>query len=355
MKAEQLKSNEDLVDVETFTENFSEFKIISIQRISEGSNSKVYQLQDSNKKKYAAKFYFRHQTDTRDRLETEFSSLSSLWAHGIRCIPQPLAIHKGIACALYEYIEGRKIPSLELTIDDIDESVQFLETLKALAGKSARTAFRLASEACFSFQDIVNNIGWRLKRLETPANKNDDLHFFLANDFKQFFEILVEWYKENSTIGDAEIVQEEKTLTPSDFGFHNALKKKDGSIVFFDFEYFGWDDPAKMISDFLLHPAMSLNKNMKERFVIQLRRSSVFLETEKILDRVKIFYPFFGLKWCLIFLNEFISDDLQRRNFAQKYLNNRRDAEQRQLLKAKKALATIKETYQDFPFDYAIR
>lgn len=352
----ELKTSGNLVNAETFAENFPEFRIVSLQRISEGLNSQAYHLESQDKKHYLAKFYFRHPSDSRDRLGTEFLSLSALWEHGIRCIARPLAIHKSLGCAIYEYIEGEKIISRELTTEDIDQSVRFLERLKIFASKVPAIAFPPASEAYFSFQDIVDNMQWRLKRLETPAGQHEPLRIFLENDFKPFLKILVQWYKKESPLAsDTPISQEEKTLSPSDFGFHNALKKKDGHIVFFDFEYFGWDDPAKMISDFLLHPAMSLSKAMKERFVSELASSSVFPEREEMLQRVRRLYPFFGLKWCLIFLNEFILDDLQRRKFAQKPLSHKKDIEQEQLLKSKNAFALVRGTYQNFPFDYVIR
>src|ERR1700680_1391707 len=40
---------------------------------------------------------------------------------------------------------------------------------------------------------------------------------------------------------DAELPQEWRSLVPSDFGFHNSLRRPDGSLAFLDFEYFGWD------------------------------------------------------------------------------------------------------------------
>ena len=42
-------------------------------------------------------------------------------------------------------------------------------------------------------------------------------------------------------------------LSPSDISLGNILtnKKKD---YYIDFEYFGWDDPCKLISDLLWHP-----------------------------------------------------------------------------------------------------
>ena len=42
---------------------------------------------------------------------------------------------------------------------------------------------------------------------------------------------------------------EDLQISPSDFGFHNALRTNTGP-VFFDFEFSGWDDPAKTIIDF---------------------------------------------------------------------------------------------------------
>ena len=96
-----------------------------------------------------------------------------------------------------------------------------------------------------------------------------------------------------------------RTLSPSDFGFHNALKRPDGQIVFLDFEHFGWDDPAKMIADFLLHPHpdMAIGKSLKRRFI--RRMLQCFEDQADLLQRVEIVYPLFGLKWCMIILNPF--------------------------------------------------
>jgi hypothetical protein len=34
---------------------------------------------------------------------------------------------------------------------------------------------------------------------------------------------------------DREIPRTERTLSPSDYGFHNALRRPDGTLVFLDF------------------------------------------------------------------------------------------------------------------------
>ena len=41
-------------------------------------------------------------------------------------------------------------------------------------------------------------------------------------------------------------------LSPSDFGFHNALEDKNGTLIFMDFEYAGPDHPGKIVCDLFL-------------------------------------------------------------------------------------------------------
>ena len=95
----------------------------------------------------------------------------------------------------------------------------------------------------------------------------------------------------------------ELVLSPSDFGFHNAGRRCDGALQFFYFEYFGWDDPAKLMADFLLHPGMKLTPELKQRFHAGAR---IALCGDAAFDaRFPALYPLFGLCWCLILLNPF--------------------------------------------------
>ena len=40
----------------------------------------------------------------------------------------------------------------------------------------------------------------------------------------------------------------DRCVSPSDFGFHNAIVRGSGEICFIDFEYAGWDDSAQVFS-----------------------------------------------------------------------------------------------------------
>ena len=77
-------------------------------------------------------------------------------------------------------------------------------------------------------------------------------------------------------------------------------------LDFVDFEYFGWDDPAKTIVDFLLHPGMQLDDALKRRFAAGV--CAAFAELPALPARTRIVYPLFGLKWGLILLNDFLPE-----------------------------------------------
>ena len=66
-----------------------------------------------------------------------------------------------------------------------------------------------------------------------------------------------------------------------------------------------------MISDFLLHPAMNVNHHLKK---ICTQYDENFWGISTLGIEIKYFISFFGLKWGLIFLNEFVPDDFMRQD-----------------------------------------
>jgi hypothetical protein len=133
---------------------------------------------------------------------------------------------------------------------------------------------------------------------------------------------------------------ETRTLSPSDFGFHNARRRADGSLVFLDFEYFGWDDPAKLTADILLHPGMVLSAEEDKRFRRGL--AGINREDETYGARLSALWPLFGLRWCLILLNEFLPERWLRRAYADGG-RDRETARARQLDKAEAMLRRVEE------------
>ncbi|MFH1148473.1 MAG: hypothetical protein V1736_12310 [Pseudomonadota bacterium] len=328
--------------------------VVALDCIAGGRNSRIYKIRMADSREYAAKYYFCGKADQRDRLSVEFGSLRFLWGNGIRCIPEPILADGSRNYAVYEYVLGERIPSPGVTASDIDHAVEFLGTLRELVSRDGSESIPSASEAFFSVRGVVLNIEQRLQRLlsiKSHGVLTRELETFLKREFVPIFEDVREGLKvrlrKEAISFDEAIGRDQRTLSPSDFGFHNALRR-DGEIVFLDFEYFGWDDPAKTISDFLLHPAMELNADLKRRFaagILGRLNGSGHLHT-----RVRLLYPLFGLKWCLILLNEFIPEDLGRRLFAFKEEVDREDLQAQQMQKARRMLERIRSEYGHFSY-----
>jgi hypothetical protein len=178
------------------------------------------------------------------------------------------------------------------------------------------------------------------------------MRVFLETELSPLLERVVSWSECRLQAAggafDQELGWEQRTLSPSDFGFHNALRQRDGRMIFLDFEYFGWDDPAKMIADFLLHPAMELSRELKMKFASAMFRR--FSDWPGLVGRVESVYPLYGFKWCLIFLNEFLPDQMLRRQFAAVAAPDRAALQMLQLDKARQMLDRIRHEYERFPY-----
>jgi hypothetical protein len=340
-------------DVMKITSDCLRQQVQSVDRIGGGGNSRVYHVACPSQE-YVMKFYFRHPLDTRDRMGAEFKSFSFLWEKGLRTVPRPVAKSQEHHAAIYEFIKGTS-PGRDIAPKDIDAAADFIEILKSLSVKAKGLDFPDASEACFCGQDIINSLEARLKRFGVEDNREEyaALKEYLRNDFLPLLEEVEGWSKKFLTKEEISweqgLSQQQRTLSPSDFGFHNALRRPDGQIVFLDFEYFGWDDPAKLVSDFLWHPAMALAEDLKRYFV--QRMSTVYGKDPDFGARLKGVFPLFGLKWCLILLNEFSFTDAQRRDFARQ-AQDKSNVRLVQLNKAKALSQKIKGLYKDFPYGF---
>lgn len=323
-------------------------RIESVEEVGGGRNSRVYRLRPSRSSCYALKVYFQHASDSRTRMATEFAGLGFLWDHGVRNVPEPLIASEQHGCAVYAWIEGRKIDTAHASSAMIHDAVSFLAQLAELRTVSMQTPLAPASEACFSGSAIIENLLTRLDSLLIRA-PHPELSAFLSTRFMPAFTKMSAWSR--GRLGQSfekELPMEARTLSPSDFGFHNALETEAGEVYFLDFEYFGWDDPAKMVCDFLLHPAMALSAAFKREFAASA--ISALLFSKDLRKRVEAFYPLFGLKWCLILLNEFLPEHLLRRRFAGMSNSERPRKQSEQLAKAKRMLRQITEEYEHFPY-----
>jgi hypothetical protein len=183
-----------------------------------------------------------------------------------------------------------------------------------------------------------------LARLRDAARDENELIDFIDNLVAPRLAAESETAREMVTPAglafDAELPQEWRSLVPSDFGFHNSLRRPDGSLAFLDFEYFGWDDPVKLTADIVLHPGRPLEPPQRKRF--RLAATRLYGGDPAFASRLSAYLPLFGLRWVLILLNEFIPERWQRRVLAGE-TGSWSDVKVRQLAHAREFLAALAE------------
>jgi len=310
----------------------------SLIQLAGGKNNRVFQLK-GDENSYLLKSYFRHVHDPRDRLKTEYSFISFAWKRGIKTVPKPIALDIVHGLGLYEFIDGKKLCAHELHKNHLKQAAQFYIALNKK--KDHREAYDLpvASEACFSINEHLNCVDSRLIKLKNIKAINEAYEaakrFIEKKLIKSWVEIKESVYKKVRNFNlkaDQPISNKEKDLSPSDFGFHNALLQKNDQIRFIDFEYAGWDDPAKMICDFFCQPEVPVSFDNLSLIEAEIINHS---SDPKILQKkIRLLFPVYKIKWCCIMLNDFLEIGNNRRNFALN-IENKEKLKARQLEKTK--------------------
>ncbi len=312
-----------------------------LKPLSANGNNRVFTVHYDDRK-MVLKWYFHDAADTRDRLGAEYSFLEHAWAMGLRCIPQPIDKTPSAHLALYEFVEGQKIDASQVDAALMQQAAQFLAQLNTQQSRAAASALPEASESCFSVSAHFEIIDARLARLgQMPIESDLDK---TATEFVKRVKKFWQGTKARLQIGcaslglnlDAALSMGERCLSPSDFGFNNALLRPDGSLCFIDFEYAGWDDPAKAIGEFFSHPGVAVPHAQFESFMAQVLKP--FDHAEQMAARVRLLEPISQIKWCCIILNEFLPVSAKRRNFA----NPSNDAQARKELQLSKAIQLFK-------------
>lgn len=289
------------------TDRFNE-RVSVFSKLLGGSNSEAFKVITNRNNEYFVKKYQIRKKDSRNRLSTEFSGLSFLWANGIRNIPEPIAKCEKSRVAVYRFIKGTKIQSGGMSLADVDKAADFAGRLQSLTGVNNDDSQPVASEACFSIKEYIDCVEDRVRSLNNSGKRGivfSSLRSYLDHEFMPAYRAIIKMTVQKAKdVGiniNEKIQKSERTLSPSDFGFHNVIKVDNGSLFFVDFEYYGWDDPVKMVSDFYLQPAVHVPVDYREHFFEKIRKN--YNQDTRFEKRLSLIYPLLGLKWCLIMLN----------------------------------------------------
>lgn len=292
-----------------------------------GGNNRVFRI-DTGSRSFLLKSYFRHPGDTRDRLGTEFAFLTFSWKHGLRCVPQPLARDPAQGLGLYEFLAGRPMQASDVTSSAVEQAIAFYQELNRHQAEADHLP--PGSEACGCLADHLHSVDRRLARFAswTPTTAGERA----AQSFVQH-ELVPRWQAERGRhVEDASAFPPElRCLSPSDFGFHNALVDDEGKLHFVDFEYAGWDGTSKLACDFFCQPALPVALSHLPALVAAMFADSTRAEIET--HRIQGLLPVYRYKWVAILLNDFLRTDDERRRFARPH----EDVEERRASQLAKA------------------
>jgi hypothetical protein len=316
--------------------------VLKVIPAGKSGNNRTYRVDFDDGTTFALKSYSSQKADPRDRLGTEFSALSFLNRHDVDEVPRAIAMDPDPGYALYEWVDGSPVTTCNDA--DIDAAIAFTRRLYDLRVADDAAALSVASEACLSGAETLHQVDRRYRRLSEIAVEEPALREFLVSRFEPVRTRVAEWVRDGyAGLGlefETDLAVAKRTLSPADFGFHNAIRRPDGRLTFIDFEYFGWEDPVRLVAEFTQHPGMDLDPAMAQRF--HEGACGLFAADETFDDRLRLLYPALGLRWCMILLNEFLPERWFRRIYAGEKAD-RAEVLDRQLGKARFRLSKVVE------------
>ncbi|ABK43578.1 aminoglycoside phosphotransferase [Magnetococcus marinus MC-1] len=247
--------------------------------------------------------------DLRGRMAREAAALWFLAAHPPSPSPRLLSMDPTANGMLLTWVEGEPISQSSADIATIDAMLACMAQLHQLRHSSTATNLVAASDAVFNVEGARRQIRQRMRRLDDARQQHPRLDDFLRR-LQSLADELLPRAQEQWSCEDP-LPSALRTLSFSDFGFHNAIRQPDGRIVFVDLEYFGWDDPVKLASDTLWHPAMALRGELRRHFCEHAVKLYEESGDHNIRKRFATMHPLYGLIWCLIVLNPFIASAQQ--------------------------------------------
>lgn len=282
---------------------------ISITPIFGGANNRGYKV-SQGRKKFFVKAFPDQGPVSLAKLENEFNFSCFLYERGVRQLPRPLAKCSHTLMALYEFVDGEPVTLCRKF--DVTEALKFISAINHPDLLADSALLPLASDCPSSLSGFAELVDKRLTRFTdfTPGCEVDEQCLDYVAELDAYYRQCVSEMRNNA--GEAwERTLEADVISPSDFGFHNAINTKQG-IVFLDFEYAGRDSCWKMVADFFCQPKVPVSLGYITHFFRDPKFSFLANRPKQFLIAFKLSQ----IKWCLIMLNEFLSESQFRRVFS---------------------------------------
>ena len=235
----------------------------------------------------------------RFRAEVEFLTYAKMVAPEF--VPELLHADETSRSVVLEHIEGKGFqdghsPSKE----SVDQAIAFMRRLNEDQGTARQYVSGSAAEGFLRLTEHLENIDQRLKLMgdehvpdvcKAEAQRLIDAARHRLSTLQDRTEQLLSQGHCADTLDP-----QERCVSPSDFGFHNVILTSAG-VKFFDFEFAGWDDPAKTIADFDLQPRVPVSPKA------MALAEALEAWDERHTARHQALAPILELKWACIILS----------------------------------------------------
>lgn len=287
---------------------------VSARPAGRGGNNRVLAVTLENGEEVLLKRYLLDARDGRDRAGAEFAALRLMWSAGMRQAARPIHKDPSGAFAIHSLLPGRSMAGRPVARAHVDQALSFLKKLQSLRGKAGRIGAAADSRACLG--DYARHLERRLSRIEAGLPKAPPAaRAFVRGKIRPAMEALNARFRARCGAAlERKLPRSGMILSPSDFGFHNAVEGPDKTLRFVDFEYFGWDDPAKLAADFSHHQGQRVPPELKRRFREGLAR--LVPERRAFEERLALVDDLVAFEWILIVLNVLSPESLSRRRFS---------------------------------------
>jgi len=274
--------------------------VVDLEQLSGGMNNSVFACR-SNHGSWVIKGYpcLTHGKRDRMRADVDFLRYCAKVAPGFT--PVLVEVDESRRCAVMEYIQGNSyIEGHKPCEKDLEAAFRFYFRLNSDLELAAESISMDAAEGFLRLSQHMENVHERLTAMRTehlPSRYKREADRLLGQLHALAEDVGLRLDKNISAgIVEDAIRPSERCVSPSDFGFHNAIQTETG-IKFIDFEHAGWDDPAKLCIDFVL----------QQRNPVHLRpievASRLFPDKAALMvGRINILAEILSLKWFCIIL-----------------------------------------------------
>ncbi len=310
--SEDNDSREPKVVFSGLIQNRLSTSLLDIEELRGGMNNRSYSLRTSDGRVLFGKIYKQSLSDYRDRFAHEVKFLSYSEELEGRRTPTLLETDANAKAAILTLEEGALWPDeTDAPLEIWNRFLEFLLDLQQKKDLSKAKKMPRAAESCDTLQEHLDLVSKRRNLWLARAKANEVEHELanwiqieLEDAFQKLAKRMISSELFRKPISPAALI-----ISPSDFGLHNALFAKDGSIRFIDFEYAGWDDPAKTISDFFAQPRYPAPRELYEDWKSTLASLLPQEEVKSFSERLPLISSCIELKWIYVIMGKRLSTE----------------------------------------------